>query len=119
MKIRLLVLVSVFMVYACGKEPGLTEIQQTRPGTYSVRSGKWEGVRFDVPAVKSGAKPEVTVTNAGEGWSRVRFIWQIPEAVQQDELTVAFRLPGGPDFWWAPHLAPDDGDFIAQHSRCS
>jgi len=103
------------MVYACGKEPGLTEIQQTRPGTYSVRSGKWEGVRFDVPAVKSGAKPEVTVTNAGEGWSRVRFIWQIPEAVQQDELTVAFRLPGGPDFWWAPHLAPDDGDFIAQH----
>jgi hypothetical protein len=55
------------------------------------------------------------VTDAGEGWQRVRTSWQLQEPIQQDELAIAFHLDLEPDFWWAPHLAPEENDAIAQH----
>jgi hypothetical protein len=59
--------------------------------------------------------PEVSVTDAGEGWRRVRMRWQLQEPIQQDELAIAFHLGLDPDFWWAPHLAPEENNAIAQH----
>lgn len=59
--------------------------------------------------------PTVTTEALGNGWQRVRMVWQLTEAVQQDELAIAFHLTLTPDFWWAPHLAPNAGDCIAQH----
>ena len=115
MKIKLMILFCLFGVWACGKNPGSMTIKRTDQGTYKVLSGKWEGARFDIPAIKNGPRPEVSVTDDTEGWSRVRMTWHLDEAILQDELATAFSLPGNPDFWWAPHLAPDEGDCIAQH----
>ena len=55
------------------------------------------------------------MTDAGEGWSRVRMTWRLERALPQNELAVIFKAAREPDFWWAPHLAPYPGDCIAQH----
>ena len=70
--------------------------------------------RLTIPTL-AGAAPQIAVTDAGDGWQRVRLIWQLDQPVQQDELSVAFDLDFAPDFWWAPHLAPEPDDCIAQH----
>ena len=77
-----------------------------------VQSQPW--ARFNAPQL-GGTAPALAVSDAGEGWQRVRMTWQIDEPVQQDELAIAFELELEPDFWWAPHLAPQAGDCIAQH----
>jgi hypothetical protein len=63
----------------------------------------------------AGHPPAVTDEDAGDGWRRVRMSWQLDQPVQQDELSIQFELHFEPDFWWAPHLAPAEGDCIAQH----
>ena len=72
-------------------------------------------LRFTVPRVAGRLSPEVNVVDAGHGWQRVRMTWSLTEPVPQDELAVEFSPVSQPDFWWAPHLAPRDGDAIAQH----
>jgi hypothetical protein len=69
---------------------------------------------YDQPQL-AGQSPTVTTEAVGDGWQRVRMVWQLDQPVQQDELAIAFQLSLSPDFWWAPHLAPGDGDCIAQH----
>ena len=70
---------------------------------------------FTMPEI-AGAPPEkVTLTDAGDGWHHVLMSWNLDRDVKQDELSVEFSLGFEPDFWWAPHLAPNDGDCIAQH----
>jgi hypothetical protein len=72
--------------------------------------------RFAVPAL-DGARP--LLAEIGEpdesGWRRVRLVWEVPRPVAQDELSVRFDLEFEPDFWWAPHLAPEDGYVVGQH----
>ncbi|MCB0107648.1 MAG: hypothetical protein KDE53_17125, partial [Caldilineaceae bacterium] len=63
----------------------------------------------------AGQSPTVTTEAVGDGWQRVRMLWCLDQPVQQDELAVAFQITLTPDFWWAPHLAPEAGDCIAQH----
>ncbi|MBX3015104.1 MAG: hypothetical protein KF832_26535 [Caldilineaceae bacterium] len=63
----------------------------------------------------AGELPALTTADAGAGWQRVRMTWRLSQAVQQEEVAVTFRLNFTPNFWWAPHLAPNDGDCIAQH----
>src|SRR4051812_87480 len=60
--------------------------------------------------------PTVTSEALADGWLRVRLTWQVDAPIQQDELAVAVRLQFEPNFWWAPHLAPNEGDCIAQHA---
>jgi len=74
-----------------------------------------EWARFDTPLIADRIEPEVTVTDAGQGWQRVRMAWRVAEPVQQDEVAVRVALNFEPDFWWAPHLAPADGYIMAQH----
>lgn len=85
-------------------------------------SGKWSlhldgtpWLHFDPPRLGGSLEPEATVTDAGGGWQRTRLVWSVPESLAQDELSIAFQLDIVPDFWWAPHLAPNEGDCIAQH----
>lgn len=63
----------------------------------------------------AGQLPEVSVEDLGGDWQRVVLRWQPGAAVAQDELSIGFALQMQPDFWWAPHLAPNPGDCIAQH----
>lgn len=88
---------------------------QQETGGYAVRLGEKDWVRFDTPRLGANIEPEVRVDDAGDGWKRVRMTWQVDDAVQQDELAIAFSLDFTPDFWWAPHLAPDEGFCVAQH----
>jgi hypothetical protein len=71
---------------------------------------------FSAPALAEAGAPRVEVGRAdGAGWRRVRLSWAVPRAVAQDELSVRFDLGFEPDFWWAPHLAPEEGYVVAQH----
>lgn len=72
-------------------------------------------LRFEFPRLGEALPVEVSVSDAGEGWHRVRMAWEIAEEIAQDELAIGFSFEIEPDFWWAPHLAPDEGDCIAQH----
>lgn len=63
----------------------------------------------------NGVLPEVSSEALADGWLRVRLTWQLDATVQQDEVAAALQLHIQPDFWWGPHLAPAEGDCIAQH----
>jgi len=80
-----------------------------------LKLGDTEWARFEAPVAGDTVEPEVAVSDAGGGWQRVRMTWRLPEPVEQDELSVWFQLGFEPDFWWAPHLAPQDGYIMAQH----
>ena len=80
-----------------------------------VFDGKSIGV-FSVPELAGSGLPQVVVGEADAvGWRRVRLTWDVPSRVAQDELAVRFELGFEPDFWWAPHLSPEEGYVVAQH----
>ncbi len=70
--------------------------------------------RFALPMLGDAA-PRVSVTQEGNGWRRVELTWNVPKAVEQDELSVEFELLFEPSFHWMPHLAPTDGFVVGQH----
>ena len=83
-------------------------------GSYAIRLDGDTLAQFTLPAL-NGQPPVVTVSDAGEGWQRVRLTWQIEQTTRQDEVAIQFDLDFTPDLWWAPHLAPEPDDCIAQH----
>ena len=90
-------------------------IERQAQGYRLVFEGKPIGV-FSIPELAGSGAPRVEVGDADEaGWRRVRLSWDISRAVAQDELAVRFDLGFEPDFWWAPHLAPEEGYVVAQH----
>jgi hypothetical protein len=91
----------------------MTELSRTKAGYFVLLDGT-ECASLAMPTL-AGAAPAVDVGKEHDGWRRVRLTWDLDEAVQQDELSVIFSLGFEPDLWWAPHLAPNDGDCIAQH----
>ncbi len=70
---------------------------------------------FSVPELSGAGLPSVAIEDTGDGWQRVQMRWELPGEVKQDELSVQFELDLEPDFWWAPHLAPEEGYVIGQH----
>ena len=58
---------------------------------------------------------ETTVAPAKGPWWRVRMTWTLDTETPLDELAAHIEILGTPDFWWAPHLAPREGDCIGQH----
>lgn len=82
---------------------------------YSVIFEGQDLAQFTVPELKSCGLPEVEVDKIQDGWQHVRMKWNVPAETAQDELAIQFDLAIEPDFWWAPHLAPDDGYVIGQH----
>jgi hypothetical protein len=83
-------------------------------GGYVLRAEDETWLHFDAPAL-NGQEPEVSSTPVENGWVRIHMVWDVGETVQQDELAVRFDLEIEPDFWWAPHLTPEEGNCIAQH----
>jgi hypothetical protein len=74
-----------------------------------------EVVRFSWPELKSSGRPPVEVTILDDGWRQVRMKWDVSQEVAQDELSIRFDLAFEPDFWWAPHLTPEEGYVVGQH----
>ena len=86
---------------------------------FEVRVASKSWACFDLPRL-GGVAPTVAIETVVEGgvapgWQRIRLSWELAEPVCQGELALAFHLHMEPDFWWAPHLAPEEGDCIAQH----
>jgi len=71
-------------------------------------------LRISVPAV-GGVGPAVTVSELQADWRRVCLSWDLASAVAVDDLAVSLHHHTAPDFWWAPHLAPEEGECIARH----
>jgi hypothetical protein len=106
----------VFASWACrGPKAGTTEFAHKGP-VYTLNFEGERCLRFAVPELAGCGAPRVEVGEAdAAGWRRVRLAWDVPAAVAQDELSVRFDLGFDPDFWWAPHLAPEEGYVVAQH----
>ncbi len=99
-----------------GDRDGAESVKITHSGVeYTVALAGEECLRFSAPELAGCGLPRVEVAGAEDGWRRVRMTWDVPAAVAQDELSVRFDLDFEPDFWWAPHLAPEDGYVIGQH----
>jgi len=120
-KAALLVAAAIAMTFflaawACRRDTG-GSIRVARKGQeYGLVFEGKRVARFSVPELAGSGAPRVDVGEADEaGWRRVRMTWDIPSAVAQDELAVRFELEFEPDFWWAPHLAPEEGYVVAQH----
>ncbi len=72
-------------------------------------------VTFALPELAGHGRPKVETRGIEDGWQHVRLEWQVATQMQQDELAIRFELGFEPEFWWAPHLAPEDGYVVAQH----
>ncbi|MCJ7735723.1 MAG: hypothetical protein MUQ10_00215, partial [Anaerolineae bacterium] len=59
--------------------------------------------------------PTITIQQIDSEWQLVHLEWELSEALAQDSLALDFDLSLDPDFWWAPHLAPEPGTCIGQH----
>ncbi len=100
---------------ACAPGPSGASVKPAGDGSFIVRPDKGLGLEFTPPSLAGAPEPRLDITPESEGWTRVRITWTLERPISLDELAVAFRLPEGVDFWWAPHLAPEDGDLVAQH----
>lgn len=111
-----LVLALSFLASGCGTPgDGKTKIGKQGPG-YALSLDGERLLRFSAPALAGAGGPAVDIGEPdAAGWRRVRMTWDVTRPVAQDELAVAFDLEVEPDFWWAPHLAPEEGDVVAQH----
>ncbi len=83
---------------------------------YRVAVNGEECVRFSLPEVKGCGLPDVRITPVDDLWHHIRLLWDVARDTAQDEVSVRFDLSMTPDFWWAPHLAPEDGNVIGQHA---
>jgi hypothetical protein len=59
--------------------------------------------------------PQVELGEIVDGWQHVSMRWQVSRETAQDELSIRFDISVEPDFWWAPHLAPEEGYVVGQH----
>ncbi|HRZ72525.1 MAG TPA: hypothetical protein P5143_09700 [Candidatus Aminicenantes bacterium] len=94
---------------------GKTKIEKRGPG-YALSLDGERLLRFSAPALAGSGGPAVDIGEPdADGWRRVRMTWEVARPAAQDELAVAFDVEIDPDFWWAPHLSPEEGFVVAQH----
>jgi hypothetical protein len=82
---------------------------------YAVTLNGEHMMQLTLPELGDLGRPEVQFGEVGGGWQRVSSQWDVPREITQDELSIRFDLSFAPDFWWAPHLAPQEGYVVAQH----
>ncbi|MCJ7679973.1 MAG: hypothetical protein MUP70_04525, partial [Candidatus Aminicenantes bacterium] len=120
------VIVSFLMILGCGTNPD-------RPGSagrilpdepFEIAAGEdgyslvFEGIpvaRLTLPELENAELTEVEFGEPDNGWRRVRLVWDVLAETQQDELSLPIEILLEPDFWWAPHLTPEEGYVAAQH----
>jgi len=107
-------LVTFIFIFCCGQVSDEISVLR-KNGAYSIQHNGKDVVTFNVPKLEGSPKCEVVIADVGEGWQRVRMIWDVNEEIHQDELAITLSLDMKPDFWWAPHLSPAKGYCIAQH----
>ncbi|MBZ5565549.1 MAG: hypothetical protein LAP13_24400 [Acidobacteriia bacterium] len=82
---------------------------------YRVALNGEDCVSFSPPELAGAGLPRVSISKVEGGWQRVQLKWVLPRETAQDELSVRFDLSFEPEFWWAPHLAPQEGYVVGQH----
>ena len=94
--------------------PPLLKVEAEGAGyRISIAGTPWADIAFPTLA---GRVPDRIVVGTLDGETvRVSVGWTVLLETPQDELAVAFRWRLKPDFWWAPHLAPEPGFVVAQH----
>jgi hypothetical protein len=114
--VAVITLVLLFPAWACRSgQRGATKVRRNGQ-VYTLALEGFRAVRFSIPELAGCDRPRIDVGEPdASGWRRVRLTWDVPRAVAQDELAVRFDLEFEPDFWWAPHLAPEEGYVVAQH----
>ncbi|MEA3365239.1 MAG: hypothetical protein U9Q79_06315, partial [Candidatus Hydrogenedentes bacterium] len=113
MKCILTVFAGILAATAAGGDQKAVEVQCSRArGSVHFDGAQW--ATFILPQIGEGQLPEVENIGA-DGWQRVRLSWDLSKRIPQNEVAVRFDLAFEPDFWWAPHLSPENGDCIAQH----
>jgi len=83
--------------------------------SYVVALNSRNCARFSPPELKGCGTPKVEISQVEDGWRHVRMAWKVSREVAQDELAIQFDQAMEPDFWWAPHLAPEPGYVVGQH----
>jgi hypothetical protein len=114
--VAVITLVLFLPAWACRSgQRGATKVRRNGQ-VYTLALEGFRAVRFSIPELAGCDRPRIDVGEPdASGWRRVRLTWDVPRAVAQDELAVRFDLEFEPDFWWAPHLAPEEGYVVAQH----
>jgi len=113
-----LVIALSFFLAACQSASAGSASSMTIAGkgsTYSVILNGQDVAQFALPKLEGCGLPELQLSKVQDGWQQVRMKWDVPGAIAQDELAIQFDLAIEPDFWWAPHLAPEEGYVIGQH----
>lgn len=82
---------------------------------YTVTLEGEECVRFTSPVLEGCGLPFTELTAKNEDWLHFHMQWTVPQEIADDELAIQFDLGFTPDFWWAPHLAPEQDYVVAQH----
>ncbi len=99
---------------APGNPPLLLRVEASGSGyRISIAGTPWTDVTM--PQLAGRAPDRVDVRAIDGETARVSAVWETAREVAQDELSIAFRWRIMPDFWWAPHLAPEPGFVVAQH----
>lgn len=84
--------------------------------TCTLAMGERPVLSFTLPRMM-GMPPEIFEAKPLDGgWTHVSLGWRLASTVLQDDLSVRFNVEFTPSLWWAPHLAPELGDVIAQHA---
>jgi hypothetical protein len=63
-----------------------------------------------------GNDPKVALEDLGGGIYHLTLVFDLPQAVAQDDWRVVVEPAFEPSFHWAPHLTPTDEHIIDQHS---
>ena len=104
---------SLSSIDRCVENNGL-QIIETDTG-YRLVWNEIERASISVPTLRHRSPVSIKMTPVEDEWIKVCLRWNVPRNVKQDELAVQFDLQFDPDFWWAPHLTPEEGYIIAQH----
>ncbi len=116
--LALLVFLAAHMVLsriAYGGEKRRTKTTRARPNAYPIDYNGAAWGSFHLPLLVAGSPPDVEIREVEDGWRHIRATWTLPKSLDIDEVAIAFCLSRSPDLWWAPHLAPEKGNVIAQH----
>ncbi len=110
---------AITITAACSSKPEATLLVAPDGGGLLASFEKEPILSIASPVIEeagpAAGRPQISVTPAEDGWVRVAFSWSLPSEVRRDELSIPMRRSQKADFWWAPHLAPEEGFVIAQH----
>jgi hypothetical protein len=111
--IPLLVIMSGHTGCRHARENSMRVNQHDRHIAVSVDDVNW--LSFEAPALPGGIAPQISTEKVDATWTRVRIQWRLQTDLETDGVALPLEVHFDPDFWWAPHLAPEPGYVIAQH----